>query len=57
MYKHLLKLRYAYQPSIKFTHVQPSTQYTPIKMTVREDINLAMDEELAHDPNVFLLGI
>ncbi|CAD8079241.1 unnamed protein product [Paramecium primaurelia] len=56
MYKNLLKLRYAYQPSIKFTHVQPSTQYTPIKMTVREAINLAMDEELAHDPNVFLLG-
>ena len=26
-------------------------------MTVREAINLAMDEELAHDPNVFLLGI
>jgi pyruvate dehydrogenase E1 component beta subunit len=26
-------------------------------MTVREAINLAMDEELANDPNVFLLGI
>ncbi|CAD8088739.1 unnamed protein product [Paramecium sonneborni] len=56
MYKHLLKLRYGYQPSIKFTHVHASTQYTPVKMTVREAINLAMDEELAHDPNVFLLG-
>ena len=25
-------------------------------MTVREAINLAMDEELANDPNVFLIG-
>ena len=25
-------------------------------MTVREALNLAMDEELANDPNVFLIG-
>lgn len=47
-------LRYSYQASIKFTH--GPALYQPKKMTVREAINLALDEELAHDPQVFLLG-
>ena len=43
----------AYKPSIKFTHVK---SVATIKMTVRDAIRSAIDEEMVRDPEVFLMG-
>jgi len=34
----------------------PSGERKPIQVSVREALNMAIDEELAHDPKVFIMG-
>ena len=37
-------------------HQQPSSQAVPTEMTVRDALNLAMEEELNRDDRVFIIG-
>lgn len=62
-------LKYFYQPSIKFPdrkgvegslsmlHIpEPVLSGQKVKMTNREALNHAMDEEIKRNPKVFLIG-
>ena len=37
-------------------HRRPLVPYVLVQLTVREALNAAMDEEMARDPTVFLMG-
>ena len=42
-----------YKPSIKFKYAR---NVEKVKVTVRDAIRTAIDEEIIKDPNVFLMG-
>ena len=48
-----LKIRQVYISATRAFHSSPAAFQ---EMTVRDALNSAMDEEIARDPNVFLLG-